>query len=286
MNLDTVDYAYVKKMIARLTNGLSMIVQSRGGADCLFRVRRGAQKKISNISEILSPPPSAVSNYQRCNAPGEPLFYAASTRMAAIKESRTECGEIIYLGQWINHTNYPVNVVLMSDISNYNFVYREAEKVLYPYFDAIFTRRVHSTFSNDYKLTSALSEQLMTRVPKEIKGVGDDGLVAMKYPSVANLGSNIHNTVMHPDFVKKHIQLKHLMEAEVIKKGDDVSLKILDTATVFSDGIINWTEKKYHIPYLRQKNDTILFFNDNGTASLAMLQEEPDEYYIDRLLID
>jgi RES domain. len=286
VDCDRVDFNYIKDMMAKLTNGLTMVLQNQGGVDSMYRVRRFAPIKVSNVSEVFSPPSSAVINYQRCNSPGEPKFYAASTRMAAIKESRAEVGEIVYLGQWINHGSYPVNVVLTSQVTQHDFVYEEVEKVLYPYFDALFTRRIHNTFSNDYKLTAALAQQLMTGVSTEIKGVGKDGLVALKYPSVANLGSNVHNTVMHPEFASARMQLMHLIEAEVICVDERISLKVMDTATNFRDGIINWTGNPNNLPLMRDKDGCTLFINLGGYAGLVTIDHEPEVGYIDKLLME
>jgi len=287
MDLDNVEYEYIKNLFRKMTDGIVFIIQHTGGADSLFHVRRTGGEKIKSIEQISAPPNSAVVNYQRCNPPGESRFYAASTRMAAIKESRCEVGETIYIGQWINKENYPVSAILSTNENAFNFDSKNNEDMLYTYFDALFTRRIHSTFSSDYKLTSALSEILMSGVPRSIKNVGENGRVALKFPSTVNHGTDVHNTVMHPDFLEKNFDLMHVLECElVMAENGSLTVKVKDTATHFENGKIIWTGNPHLLPRLLESDGTRLFINDNGHAKLVPIDFEPDEKFILKFLND
>lgn len=287
MDLDGVDYEYIKSLFKKMTEGVMFVVQLRSGADSLYHVRRTGGTKISKVEEISAPPDSAVVNYQRCNPPGQSRFYAASTRMTAIKESRCEIGEIIYIGQWINKTAYPVSAALSTNEAAFNFESHNHEDILYTYFDALFTRRIHATFSNDYKLTSALSEILMTNVPRNIENVGEDGRVALKFPSTVNHGVDVHNTVMHPEFLERNFDLMHILECQIIATSTGgITIEIMDTASHFDDGKILWTGNKNMLPRLLDNERKRLFINDNGLAKLVPIDFEPDADFILKFLND
>lgn len=287
MDLDTVDYDYIKSLFKKMTDGVMFVVQLRSGADSLYHVRRTAGKKITSVEEISAPPNSAVVNYQRCNPPGQSRFYAASTRMTAIKESRCEVGEVIYIGQWINKAAYPVSAALSTNENAFNFESKNHEDILYTYLDALFTRRVHATFSSDYKLTAALSEILMTNVPRNIDNVGEDGRVALKFPSTVNHEVDVHNTVMHPEFLARNFDLMHVLECRVVSAlTGGLTIEVMDTASHFNDGEILWTGNKNMLPRLLDNEGRRLFLNDNGVARLVPIDFEPDENFILNFLND
>ncbi|AJF72820.1 hypothetical protein TE10_12405 [Raoultella ornithinolytica] len=279
MNLDDADYEYIKSLFIKMTEGLRFFVQRRVGADSLYHVRRTGGEKVTMVDQILAPPSSIVVNYQRCNPPGQARFYAASTRMTAIKESRCEVGEIIYIGQWINKADYPVSAALSTNEELFNFDSQSNEDVFYAYIDALFTRRIHSTFSNDYKLTSALSEILMSGLPKSIDN--EDGLIALKFPSTVSHGTNVHNTVVHPSFLAKKFELMHVLECEVVNgDNNEITALIKDTAIDFDEGEIIWTGSSNVLPCLLCSDGARMFVNDNGRLKIATIDFEPDADFI------
>ncbi|HBQ6654678.1 hypothetical protein RAG39_22650 [Klebsiella quasipneumoniae subsp. quasipneumoniae] len=283
MNLDDADYEYIKTLFRKMTEGLRFFVQRRSGADSLYHVRRTGGEKVTKVDQILAPPNSIVINYQRCNPPGQARFYAASTRMAAIKESRCGIGEVIYIGQWINKTEYPVSAALSTNEELFNFDSQSNEDVFYAYIDALFTRRIHATFSSDYKLTAALSEILMSGLPKSIDN--EDGLIALKFPSTVSHGTNVHNTVMHPSFLAKNFELMHVLECEVVNgDNNEITVVIKDTATNFDDGKIIWTGSANILPCLLCSDGARMFFNDNGRLKIATIDFEPDADFIFKFL--
>lgn len=287
MDLDSVDYEYIKSLFKKMTNGVMFVVHLRAGADSLYHVRRTGGKKITKVEEISAPPDSVVVNYQRCNPPGQSRFYAASTRMTAIKESRCEVGEVIYMGQWINKATYPVSAALSTNENAFNFESKNHEDILYTYFDALFTRRIHATFSNDYKLTAALSEILMTNVPRNIENVGEDGRVALKFPSTVNHGIDVHNTVMHPAFLARNFDLMHALECRVVSASTGgLTIEVMDTASHFDDGKILWTGSKDMLPRLLDSERGRLFINDKGVARLVPIDFTPDSDFILKFLDD
>src|SRR5205085_12222922 len=71
----------------------------------LFRItnnkylRNGKSQKLQKISELIGPPP-AVSRYNRCNLPGESVFYAALDLKTAIWETQPGEHDYVTVSEW------------------------------------------------------------------------------------------------------------------------------------------------------------------------------------------
>lgn len=295
LNADVTDYETIKIMMRNLIEGLTVESIDVPSTEQLFRARLNPDSKLMAIKEISAPQADLVTGFQRCNPPGCPMFYTASTRNTALKECNAKPGDRFYLSQWMPKTTYPAIVTFSSGLSDFDHLRNGSEINIYSYLDTIFTRRIHKTFSNDYKFTAAFSEILRARVTRHMEdGSTWSHYVALRYPSVADIGNNFYNTVMHPENADKLLCVNHVMEGVVISENNGkYDIEVTDNAVDFSDGIIHWTGDGQKIPLLKQqtsdgksgvgfvvsrnvKNEKVLFL---CTSSSSM-----DSSYMRRLL--
>ncbi|MCR6658713.1 MAG: hypothetical protein NVV72_04975 [Asticcacaulis sp.] len=289
-------YSAISATYEKITEGLAVVVGKTGDGELFHRVRRTGGNKPNLITELQAPPVEFVQGFQRCNPPGIPMFYVASRRIGALVEARVEVGEIVYLSQWIGRDEIPVNRIFddeenkkvpgvdTSTISGPN------DDIILTYLDTQFTKRIHSTFANDYKFTSAIAQNLTSKFPpNKFHDVRDDGYVALKYPCVLGL-ENCHNTAMHASFATERLDLLHVMELEIIEvQGNEVSVQVLDTAIDFSGGTINWSGNPNLIPSLLGvdgERKGVLFIFDGQKWNLHLHDGPITPEYIKLLLLD
>jgi len=266
LNLDRVGYEIIKSNIEKMFDGIRIIAGTTSSHELFFRARKKTNEKISLISELIAPPPDKVTGFQRCNSPGQPVFYCSSRRVSALLECNAKTGDIFYLSQWIGNTQLPVNKIFdeKENIELLNHI-SDKEILFHSYMNTMFTRRVHSSFSNDYKITSAISEQLMNKFKKdEKKKIEEDGKIGLRYPSVADI-ENSYNTAFPPDFAVNRIDLLHVMEIEITDHHENqLQASLLNTAIDFDDEKIIWSNNTGSLPAPRPKEGGVLFEVVNG----------------------
>lgn len=260
INSDIAEYKTIKQIYERMVNGIMVVVGTTLSHELYFRARVNPTKKIVRVSEIGAPPASMVTGFQRCNAPGNPLFYCSSRRITALMECRVQPGDVVYLGQWIGRDALPVNKVLdPNDDPLFVKALTETENMFYTHLDTIFTRRVHETFSNDYKFSSAASEEMTLRFPVGKFNIENDGCIGMRYPSVFDLEGS-HNTAFPVQFSLNRLDFIHLMELRVEStEGDRIEVTLLDTAINFENGDIRWTGNLSSLPIPKRDKDGVMF---------------------------
>ena len=257
MDASRASYEAIQAKYHKLMHNVVIRAGQAGGGELFFRVRRTDGTKPKFITEIGAPPSEVVTGYQRCNPPGTPMFYAASRRIGALIEARAAIDETIYLSQWIGEIAIPVNKV---------FTYEATDEtpMLPPYIppgpnddlvlthiDTLFTRRIDSAFSDDYKFTAAIAQQLTSKFVRDSDfEIHRDGHVALRYPSVLGI-EDWYNTAMHGSFASDRLVPIHIMELKILSlDGLNISVQILDTATKFEDGEIHWTADPTLVPAL------------------------------------
>lgn len=286
-------YAAISATYVRITTGLHIVVGKAGGGELFYRVRRTGGSKPSNISELQAPPARFVTGYQRCNPPGVPMFYAASRRVGALVEARVEVGEKVYLSQWIGREQIPVNRIFDSEENqvvpgiDMTTMHGPNDDLVLTYLDTQFTKRIHSTFADDYKFTSAIAQQLTAQFPpNDFHDIRRDGFVALKYPSVLGLETS-HNTAMHASFAAERLELLHVMELRVISCGGaDVVVEVTDTAVGGEGDAIRWTGDPTLLPTLLEKGRSVPFIFDGTKWNLQLHQGPANADYISALMAD
>lgn len=284
-------YAAIHSTYQRMTDGLRIVVGKAGGGELFYRVRRTNGVKPLCISEFQAPPPQLITGYQRCNPPGTPMFYAASRRVGALIEARVQEGETVYISQWIGRNQIPVNRIFDTDENQFvpgverATIHGPNDDVILAHLDTLFTRPVPESFSDIYKFTAAIAQQLTSNFPpNDFEDVHDDGYVALKYPSVWG-ASDFHNTAMHASFASERLELLHVMELRVLSVGAaDVSVEVLDTAIDFEEGEVRWSGKPNLVPTLLDKERSVPFVFDGARWNLELFKDAITPTYISALI--
>lgn len=294
-NLNRIDpkrasYEMLLSTYRRITVDLHIVVGMAGGGELFYRSRVTTHKPLK-ITELQAPPVHVVDGYQRCNPPRIPMFYAASRRIGALLETRVIAGDTVYLSQWIGRNRIPVNRIFDSEenqkINGQATLRGPHEDLLLTYFDTQFTRRIHESFADDYKVTAAIAQQLTTNfTANDEHDIHVDGHVALKYPSVFGLDA-WHNTAMHADFANERLDLLHVMELRVIACSEDsIQVEVLDTATNFEDGMIHWSSDPSRVPTILKDDRAVPFVHDGKKWNLQLFNGPVTLEYLDALLRD
>ena len=257
LNLDVVDYSAVKEQVNAIFKHFTVTVTVSGLSSSLFRVRKNPSSKPTHVNHLKAPPPEYVNGFQRCNGPGNPMFYAATKRIGAILESRVEPGDTVYLGQWRIDKRFTVNSLLHPKLSADMGLPQNSETAL-AFIDTVFTRPVHDTYSSQYMITAALTERLTSDFPNDGQfETADDGFVGLYYPSVVDI-ENTLNVAMHPNIVERCLTLAHVMEATVVSCSNrNVTLNVTDNSNAMEDDNIEWLGNPDMIPLPQMPQGTM-----------------------------
>lgn len=279
-------YEYFCNEYGKLTKGFRTCVGMTAGSELFFRVRKNMRERPSCVSDLSAPPPSRVVGYQRCNPPNVPMFYASSTRLGALIESRVEAGDIVYLSQWIGRDKLPVNKIFDESVDHSSqSTYRELDSIVISHFDTLFTQKIHDKFSADYKKTSAIAQLLTSRFPpNEEHDIRSDRNIALRYPSVHNLGS-CFNTAMHASFARERLSILHVAE---IKIGADVDGHLLysvaDTAWKFDGDEVFWSGRSECMPIFKLAKNAVPFISDGSRWNLRVCESAMSQEELTRLI--
>lgn len=284
MDLARADYGYIKQKVVELIDGFAYFVRQAQSGESLFRVRPNPPSRPVRRSDLGAPPPEAVRGFQRCNPPGVPYFYAASRRITALKESRVSLGDVVYLSEWGGA--YPFPACLVFDPKKLPMDGADASNnVVQAYFDTLMTRRVAADFSDEYKLTAAITEQFTTKhFGGDASSVGEDGSLAVVYPSVFDRESSF-NWAMPAAFAVERLMLRHVTELVVVKAPDGMGFRALDNAITLDGENLTWTGDPDYLPALRQYKDvTVLKKLSEKAAGMPLVAKPLPPDYLMTLL--
>lgn len=205
LDLSCTDYPTLVSMFRDAIIGIRVSIGLSPSTELYFRARICNSPKPSEVHEIAAPPAEFVSGFQRCNPPKHSMFYSASKRLTALLECDVQPGDVVYLSQWANNKPTPRNRILLMDDEQEGVSLNANEQLLHSYIDTIFTRQIHETFSDAYKLTAALTEVLTTGfTPNGEHDIRDDRTVGLIYPSVVDITGS-YNTVFHAPFSSERL---------------------------------------------------------------------------------
>lgn len=253
MDLEKADYSYVKDIVKRTFDAQMAPALICEAGSSFYRVRRNPHSKPEKVKDLREPPASKVVGFQRCNPPKKPIFYASNRLLTAALEVDILEGDIVYLTKWnLNrpmHINVGVSSTYYEDNDGINRLIPESSKEIIDFFELLFTRKIHETFSHDYKITSAISEMLTAehtpqRDGSEFRSSG--GHIALTYKSVVDrtvVGTEEgENFSFHPKLVDEFMSLTEIIEAQVTSRnGMDFCLEIRDFSNTIDDEEINWS---------------------------------------------
>jgi hypothetical protein len=197
------------------------------------------REKPLHVKLLGYPPPELVTNFQRCNPPNHPMFYCTPDPVAAIFELRVQPGDKVYLSKWsIIEEFFYVQISLDEGETQTS---NEAE-LIFSYFETKFLQPIHETYSNQYKITSAISENLTIA-----DMVGDKRTNGgLTYPSVAHPNRS-DNFSVQPHVVDRCLQLKCVEELSIeAVNGTEILYNRTDFSSSFEDGCIIWSGKSIH----------------------------------------
>jgi len=260
VNLKSADYKSIFNQIEKLIRWIPLRAFFVEEGTTLYRAVR-YNSKPNKICFLGSPPPEKVVGYQRCNIPGDPMFYACLYIGVALSEVGAKDGDTVYLSKWVTEKRFlafrippdsPIEV-------RHDPVFSRIET----FFETIFSRPIHETFSEQYKITSAIAQKLTTGVVKSEKEDFGQIFGAVVYPSVVH-PSRGDNIAIKPNIEKSCLRLQDVSEVRVIKNEDN-SFKIENTdfSSDFTGGEIIWSGRAPN--WTIEKGELITFTNEaNG----------------------
>jgi|CXWL01.1.fsa_nt_gi hypothetical protein len=284
LDVDSADYNFIVSIFRKAIEGARIRLSHRA-FQLYFRARICNDAKPLKINELKAPPTEFVKGFQRCNPPGMPMFYSSSKRITALLECNVKAGDKVYLGQWLSRKPAPVIMIMSSEMDPELTELTQRESSLYAYIDTVFTRPIHETFSNAYKITSAVTEVLTTGY-QEIKDfyIGEDYTVGILYPSVANIEDS-YNCAFHANFASNRLELLHVMELVVKSRdGKKIAVEITDNAIEFLDGNIEWLNAPHAVPKLRDRFDVLLIISNGKSWVIPIRDTMPTPEEVDELL--
>lgn len=282
------NYQHLKKLYRELTSKTPLVVGLTPSTEFYFRTRVNPKIKPSTVEEVHAPPPENVIGFQRCNPPGSPMFYASSKRITSLLECGVKLGDTIYLSQWMCREPMPVVRVFENEEEGASGLTLDVhEDATLSHMDTLLTRRVHDTFSEEYKFTAAITEVLTKPfTPNDEQNIRQDGTVGLRYPSVADIAGG-YNTAMHPAFSRERLELLHVIEANIVEGSTyDVSIAVSDTAVKFNDGKIEWTGDRTKIPLPTANRKLVKFVSNGGNWCLLTRDNQATFEDIEMLLIE
>lgn len=287
LDLDKIEYGEVLEKIKPLVIQIPMFIQMSQSSKLYFRSRVCNYKEIDSINELLAPPKESVTGFQRCNSPGKSMFYSSSKRITTLLECNVGIGDIVYLSQWISKEPIPLNVLFSNNIENNSpKSTTSTEEIIINYLDTIFTRPIHKSFSNSYKLTSAITELITNKFkPSKALDIRDDKTMALLYPSILDI-SGSHNIVLPANLAKTRLQPVHIMKLKVIERdGRSIKVKIIDNGREVLDGKINWLKDETKIPLpIENKNKGLIVQWTGNSWSIPVGNSELTQEIIEKIL--
>jgi len=258
MDLERAEYAYVKCIVNRLSDGSKFTKRPVAANSPFYRVRSNPCKKPLEVKDLREPPKADVKGFQRCNGPGQPRFYSSNRILTAALEAKVSDGDTVYLSRWFTKRDIECATSVLSDVQGkVRHLMAEPDKKLIEYFESEFTRRIHKTFSGQYKLTAAISEVLTAL---NCSNTGDENQASAQRPlgiafkSVVDLEGGI-NFSFHPSLIDEFFLLKDIIEAKVLRRNDkELDLEVLGYSDTVSDEKIDWATGCKPVPFLDFSN--------------------------------
>lgn len=164
IDLERASYIGVQSAIRGLLERKIVILMNSTPVDyVLFRARKNIPQPTTK-SEFLAPPSHLVSGYQRCNPPEKPMFYCSSSYITTFFELQAEVGDIFFVSRWIVKSGFAY-VDFMRDHRVRKL--GKINDVLHDWVKLQFTKPIPPQFDCSYKITSAITEKMITGTLKD-----------------------------------------------------------------------------------------------------------------------
>lgn len=240
--LETTDYEEVKTGIRTLFQDGRIVVPAMN-LNLKQNLYRGVihKEKPMSVDKLGAPKNNNVNNFQRCNSPGNAMFYCAGGESVVFHELRPCVGDKIYVSKWVVNKND----FFLARIPNPN--YKDlctATSAMHNFFDDKFIETISDGSPDKYKITAAISDFTLN------EKLFDSKVLGIIYNSTAYKGE-ASNLAISPQTVDESMSLV-CVEEWVIKgiSEEGFSAKPTDFASCFTDGNIRWVgrQKQWSIP--------------------------------------
>jgi hypothetical protein len=275
-DLESADFDYLVRRLRKASQDTTIPLRSR--VQLFYRARISNSDKIVLVCDLGAPPKEKVTGFQRCNPPGVPMFYGASTPLTALLEVDAQVGDIVFLSQWIPKWNPLINHVFDQGEFATRRNSTQKEILFHSYLDTIFTRPISALFSNQYKLTAAVATVLTTNIELNSEDSGrSDGTVGIRYPSIAHSYRG-WNTAFHAAFSVEQLELVHTTQLRVLSRAyENLQISVIDNALEHMDGSLVWTGDPASIPLPNKEPQGIKFISNGRSWVLPVYEQMPGD---------
>ena len=245
LSLDEEDYEKVKTGIRTLfTAGIDARGATLRPEQKLFR-GVSYEEKPTSVDKLGAPPVDLVTGFQRCNGPGNPMFYCAGGIGVVFYELRPKAGDKVYVSKWsivrndfhLMYVSHPEHSELSDPVS-----------AIYQFFDTKFMEPIHADFSYRYKITAAITDFFLR------EGLYDDTsrtIGGVRYTSAAYPGGRADNIAILPAVLAQSMSLDFVEEWVIRSELDSgFEASAVDIASNFDGGEIHWEgrSKQWIVP--------------------------------------
>lgn len=269
LDLRRADYSYVKSLVKNLFHNHVAPSFYLDTGSPFYRVRLNPPSKPTEEKDLREPPRTSITGYQRCNSPGNPIFYASNRILTAALEVGAAENDTVYFSKWILTKPMSCSVAISSEMyechPDIQRVVPERSIDIIDYFETLFTRPIHDTFSEQYKITAAISEMLTGEYTRALLGqddegdvVSSDGHMGLIYRSVVDVAEG-KNFAFHPTLVDEFLVVEFVLEARVVSSANNkFVVEVMDFSDDFVGKSIGWSGNPRSIPFFDFSADSAI----------------------------
>lgn len=278
-NLRKVNFESLKRSIMAVSKGLVLEAPRYKPSFTLFRARVLSARP-ETVDVLAHPPANKVKNFGRANRPRRSIFYLNTLREAVFFEVSPRVGDFLAIGHWAVTQSlmmFPVgysdavfrmkksnrNRPLFGD-GNHPRLCHPTNKKLEAFFAKEFVKEVAPHTPWKFKISAAIAENRLS-LPEA------DGIM---YPTVA-MRANSDNFALKPESASK----LQLTKAEYVRidevHGFSYDVTVLDTATEFPEGSIQWKGKP---KWVLKQGEQVKIVVENGRYRAYDLHGNLREY--------
>lgn len=240
--LETTDYEEVKTGIRTLFKDGRIVVPAMN-LNLKQKLYRGVvyKEKPMSVDKLGAPKNINVNNFQRCNSPGNAMFYCAGGVNVVFHELRPRVGDKIYVSKWV----VDKSDFFLARIPNPDYEgFCKASSAMHSFFDDKFLEQNLDDSPDKYKITAAISDFTLN------EKLFDSKILGIIYNSTAYKGK-ASNLAISPQAVDESMSLVSV-EEWVVKGVSEAgySAEPTDFASCFTNGNIKWVgrQKQWVIP--------------------------------------
>jgi hypothetical protein len=209
-DLAKTDFKEVVALVDKMLHGAGTIVTRPIFGAAYHRVRKRPLQhpnwRPSMLKDVDAPAARFVTNFQRCNGPGSPMFYCSDNWDIALRETRVQPGDVAYLSTWV--VKGPM-VTFSMPPGRCDGQDRKSFDILSTYINRKFTEEIDGAEDSRYMITAAFAHLYATgRLDRFNPRL--EPLAGIYYRSVVN--RNAENLAIFPSQVRANMELSTVYE--------------------------------------------------------------------------